>query len=232
MVPDRDQFSTPHSIASDSKDNIYIANRGNNRIQVYNTDMKYQRLITGLGAPWSVCVSPGATQYIYSGDGGTGKIYKFDMSGKLLGWEQTSLGYSQSSWQWAQENYPGQGEYAFGVLEGWSIVERPHSSDVLPESYGKMGRYPYRGSVVAIDEAEKERLLDLTLEPVTLPNRRPLSQSLALDFLLRNDDLNRDANRIADLVFNRVTASGSLVLRTAPPRSAPQVTFCCAWQRS
>ena len=114
-----------------------------------------------------------------------------------------------SSWQWAQEHYPRQWEYAFGVLEGWNIVERPRSSDLLPDSYAKMGRYPFRGSVVAIEPAEKQRVLDLRLEQVILPNRRPLTQSLTLDFLPRNDDLNRDANRIADLVFNRVTASGS-----------------------
>ena len=92
-----DQFSTPHGIASDVRDNIYVADRGNNRVQVYNTDLKLQKTITGMGAPWSVCVSPGATQYLYSGDGATGKIYKFDMDGKLLGWAQTSLGHGQNT---------------------------------------------------------------------------------------------------------------------------------------
>jgi hypothetical protein len=92
-----DQFSTPHGIASDARDNIYVADRGNSRVQVYNTDLKLQKTITGMGAPWSVCVSPGATQYLYSGDGSTGKIYKFDMDGKLLGWAQTSLGHGQST---------------------------------------------------------------------------------------------------------------------------------------
>ena len=93
----QDQFSTPHGIASDARNNIYVADRGNSRVQVYNTDLKYQRTITGMGAPWSVCVSPGSPQYLYSGDGGNGKIYKFDMEGKLLGWAQTSLGHGQSS---------------------------------------------------------------------------------------------------------------------------------------
>lgn len=92
-----DQFSTPHGIASDAKDNIYIADRGNNRVQVYNTNMKFEKTITGMGAPWTVCVSPGSTQYLYSGDGSTGKIYKYDPDGRLLGWAQTSLGHGQSS---------------------------------------------------------------------------------------------------------------------------------------
>ncbi len=92
-----DQFSTPHGIASDAKDNIYVADRGNNRVQVYDTDLKLEKSITGMGAPWTVCVSPGPTQYLYSGDGFNGKIYKFDLDGKLLGWAQTSLGHGQSS---------------------------------------------------------------------------------------------------------------------------------------
>ncbi len=87
-----DQFSTPHGIASDMQGNIYVADRGNNRIQVYDTNMTFKASYTGVGAPWSVQVTP---KYIYSGDG-TGKIYRLDHSGKLLGWAQTSLGQGQS----------------------------------------------------------------------------------------------------------------------------------------
>jgi streptogramin lyase len=87
-----DQFSTPHGIASDMQGNIYVADRGNNRIQVYDTNMTYKASYTGVGAPWSVQVTP---KYIYSGDG-TGKIYRLDHSGKLLGWTQTSLGQGQT----------------------------------------------------------------------------------------------------------------------------------------
>ena len=79
------QLNTPHSIASDSQGNIYVANRGNARIEVFDGDGKYLRQIkinepfdyanalpaignkpgpnaTGTmspGAPWTVCVTPG-----------------------------------------------------------------------------------------------------------------------------------------------------------------------------
>jgi hypothetical protein len=85
------QFSTPHGIASDGQ-NVYVADRGNSRIQVYYTNMEFKTSYTGVGAPWSVQVTP---KYIYSGDG-TGKIYRLDHSGKLLGWVQTSLGQGQT----------------------------------------------------------------------------------------------------------------------------------------
>jgi NHL repeat len=92
----QDQFNTPHGIASD-EDTIYVADRGNRRIQVYDSDLNYKRTITGVASPWSVCVSPGSPQYLFTGDGSTGKIYKLDLSGKVLGWAQTSLGHGADS---------------------------------------------------------------------------------------------------------------------------------------
>jgi hypothetical protein len=87
------QFSTPHGIAVDGP-NVYVADRGNNRIQVYDTNtMEFKTSYTGVGAPWSVQATP---KYIYSGDG-TGKIYRLDKStGKLLGWVQTGMGLGQT----------------------------------------------------------------------------------------------------------------------------------------
>jgi hypothetical protein len=89
------QYNTVHAITSDAKGNIYAADRGNRRIQVLDSDLKLQRVITGMGAPWSVCTTPGATQYLFSGDG-NGKIYKMDLQGNLVGWAQTGLGRGQS----------------------------------------------------------------------------------------------------------------------------------------
>ena len=89
----QDQFSTPHGIAVDKGEGlVYVGDRGNNRIQVYDTNLTFKASYAGVGAPWSVQVTP---KYIYSGDG-TGKIYRLDHSGKLLGWAQTSLGHGQS----------------------------------------------------------------------------------------------------------------------------------------
>jgi hypothetical protein len=82
---DQDQFSTPHGIASDSQNNIYVADRGNRRIQVYDDDLNFKKTIAGVGAPWSLCVSNSSPQYLFTGDGTTGKIYKMDLSGEVLG---------------------------------------------------------------------------------------------------------------------------------------------------
>jgi hypothetical protein len=89
------QFNTPHGITADAKGNVYVADRGNRRIQVFDSNLNAQRIIEGIGAPWTVCINTGPTQYLYSGDG-NGKIYKVSLDGKLLGWAQTSLGHGQS----------------------------------------------------------------------------------------------------------------------------------------
>src|ERR1700739_2906796 len=89
----QDQFSTPHGIAVDKEAGlVYVADRANLRIQVYDTDLNYKKTITGVAMPWTVQVTP---KYIYSGDG-TGKIYQLDKTGKLLGWAHTGLGMGEA----------------------------------------------------------------------------------------------------------------------------------------
>jgi hypothetical protein len=88
----QDQFRIPHTIAADAQDTIYVGDRNNSRIQVYDKDLNYKTTYTGMGSPWGVCVTPGSPQYLFSADGTTGKLYKMDLSGKVLGWAQTSLG--------------------------------------------------------------------------------------------------------------------------------------------
>jgi DNA-binding beta-propeller fold protein YncE len=85
------QFNAPLSIAIDARDNIYVADRGNKRIQVFDTDGKFSRQITGAGAPWAICISPGPHQYLFSSDSNDpanldgGEIYKLELDGKVLG---------------------------------------------------------------------------------------------------------------------------------------------------
>src|SRR5712664_1249705 len=103
------QFSTPHSIAVDAQNNIYVADRGNRRIQVFNSEGKFLRQFTidvpapadarpaignkpasmtgtmSSGAPWAICVTPGPNQVLYASDAFPGRIYKLSLDGKVLG---------------------------------------------------------------------------------------------------------------------------------------------------
>jgi hypothetical protein len=81
----------PHGIAVGGG-HVYVADRNNNRIQVFDMDLNFQKYITGIGQPWTVQYTP---KYLYSG-AGDGKLYRMDHDGKLLGWGQTSLGQGQT----------------------------------------------------------------------------------------------------------------------------------------
>jgi DNA-binding beta-propeller fold protein YncE len=82
---DPGDFHTPHSIAIDAKNNIYVGDRENNRIQVFDTDGKFLKQFTNVGAPWAVCITPGPKQVLYSSDSRPGRIYKMDLDGNILG---------------------------------------------------------------------------------------------------------------------------------------------------
>jgi DNA-binding beta-propeller fold protein YncE len=103
------EFNTPHSIAADANGNIYVADRGNRRIQVFDTDGTFVREIkidvpvppdarpamgnmptpesaaSQNGAPWALCITPGPNQVLYSSDAFPGRVYKLALDGTLLG---------------------------------------------------------------------------------------------------------------------------------------------------
>ena len=110
------QFNTLHSIVADAHDRLYIADRGNARIQVFDTEGKLLNSIKinvpvpanapvaignrpvevppgtndnrlfEPGAPWAICITPGPTQYLYVADGFPGRVYKLALDGKVLGY--------------------------------------------------------------------------------------------------------------------------------------------------
>ncbi len=90
------QLSTPHSMTMDAEGNVYVGDRGNRRVQVFDNDLNFLRMIEGVGAPWAVCISPGPHQYLFSSNSNTtgntkasydnaGEIYKMELDGTIIG---------------------------------------------------------------------------------------------------------------------------------------------------
>ena len=85
------QFSGIRGIASDAAGNIYVAEAGNRRIQVFDGEGTFKSQITGVGTPQAICVSGGATQVLYSSNSNdsesmdNGEIYKIQLSGQIVG---------------------------------------------------------------------------------------------------------------------------------------------------
>jgi DNA-binding beta-propeller fold protein YncE len=117
------QFNTPHTIASDAKGNIYVGDRGNNRIQVFDSDLNPVRIISNVRAPWAVCITPPnakGEQFLYSADAG-GKIYKDDLEGHMLGWFGTT-GKKVGQFYWVHEmECVSENELYTGEAQNWRV---------------------------------------------------------------------------------------------------------------
>jgi hypothetical protein len=86
------EFDGASSIQVDAAGNVYVAEVGNKRIQVFDGEGTYKSTITGVGSPRTMCMSPGAHQYLYVSNSNEvddldhgGEIYKLELDGKILG---------------------------------------------------------------------------------------------------------------------------------------------------
>jgi NHL repeat-containing protein len=85
------EFNTPHGLAVDAQGNVYVADRANNRIQVLDNELNFKAQYLNVGSPWTVCVSPGAHQYLFTSNSNypnnfdNGEIYKMELDGKIVG---------------------------------------------------------------------------------------------------------------------------------------------------
>jgi DNA-binding beta-propeller fold protein YncE len=90
------QLNLPHTIAADAKGNVYVGDRSNSRIQVFDNDLNFKAIYDQVGAPWAVCITPGPHQYLYSSNSNpdnnnslisavTGEIYKMELDGTIVG---------------------------------------------------------------------------------------------------------------------------------------------------
>lgn len=76
------QFNVLHSMASDDQGNIYVGDRGNNRVQVFDHMGKFLREFPGAGGQ-AICITPGPNQVLFTS--AAGGILKMDLTGKPLG---------------------------------------------------------------------------------------------------------------------------------------------------
>jgi hypothetical protein len=146
------QFNTPHNIAADAQGNLYVADRGNRRIQVFDGEGKLLRVITidvpvgpdaqpaigsipdvakleadgspltqAPGAPWTICITPGPNQVLYTSDAYPGRVYKLSLEGKVLGVLGES-GKQLKQFGWIHEiACPSENVLYVGELLNWRV---------------------------------------------------------------------------------------------------------------
>ncbi len=113
-------INNPHNIQIDRNNNVYVADRGNRRIQVFDTDgtFKYFLFLNAPydkthhptlanrpanppdeSAPWALCITNTPTQYLFVVDSEPGRLYKMTLDGKILGMLGVS-GHEMGQFNW------------------------------------------------------------------------------------------------------------------------------------
>jgi sugar lactone lactonase YvrE len=75
------EFEVAHGIAIDAQDLIWVADRENSRIQVFDSNGGFVREMTYAGLPCSVDIGP---EFVYMVNGFTGQVVQMDLQGKVL----------------------------------------------------------------------------------------------------------------------------------------------------
>ena len=115
------QFRTPHNLQVDRQGNVYVADRGNGRIQVFDSNGTFKKFIwlnaaydktrhpvlgnppanpPNASAPWALCITTnGPTQYLFAVDTEPGRLYKMTLDGQILGMlGESGRGPKQFNW--------------------------------------------------------------------------------------------------------------------------------------
>jgi len=85
------QFNGVKSLAVDAQGNVYVADVGNKRIQVFDADGMFKSQFGNVGTPLTMCMSTGPTQYLYIAHSGDpdgmedAAIYKVQLDGRIVG---------------------------------------------------------------------------------------------------------------------------------------------------
>jgi NHL repeat len=90
------QMNTPHTIAVDAQGNVYVGDRGNARVQVFDNDLNLKTIYDNVGNPWAICISGGPHQYLFVSNSWpdsspatardtTGEVYKMERDGTIIG---------------------------------------------------------------------------------------------------------------------------------------------------
>jgi hypothetical protein len=85
------QFNGVKGLAIDAQGNVYAADLGNKRIQVFDSEGTFKAQFGGVGMPTALCMTTGPTQHLYVSHVGDqsgmddATIYKVQLDGKVVG---------------------------------------------------------------------------------------------------------------------------------------------------
>ena len=86
------EFAGVHGVAVDAQGNVYVADAGNKRIQIFGNDGNFKKSLTNVGSPQAVCLTKGTNAVLYVSNSNPvddidrdGEIYKMHPDGTVVG---------------------------------------------------------------------------------------------------------------------------------------------------
>ena len=78
------EFNLVHDVQVDNRGRVYVADRSNERVQVFDDTGRFLDKWTGIGAPWGLYYVP-KEEALYMCDGKYDRILKLNLEGQVLG---------------------------------------------------------------------------------------------------------------------------------------------------
>jgi DNA-binding beta-propeller fold protein YncE len=113
------EFNTPHSVAVDSKGTVYVSDRENNRIQIFDPNGKFLRQWTHLGATQNLFITPQDQMWIITHRDNIENLTYDTLAGRIMHIELATgkiLGAMESPGHWLHA--APSGEIFIGSLTG------------------------------------------------------------------------------------------------------------------
>lgn len=121
------QFNGVKALAVDAQGNVYVADAGNKRIQVFDADGKFKSQFANVGTPLTMCMTRGSTQYLYVSHAGDedgmedAAIYKVQLDGTVVG-KFGSAGKLPKEFGLANSiDCRGENELLIGEMTNWRV---------------------------------------------------------------------------------------------------------------
>ena len=109
------EFNLPHTVAVDKEGRVYVGDRENQRIQIFDSEGNFIRQWTGIGYPYGLVITP--DQHVWMTDGGYDRIVELDQNGKIVGaFGEPGHKPGQMAWAHFMAMGPDQNIYVADVL--------------------------------------------------------------------------------------------------------------------
>ena len=132
------EFNLPHGIAIDAQGRVYVVDRSNSRIQVFDLNGKHLDQWPGLRLPLYIAVSK--DQHVWVSSGRSNKMLKYDLNGHLL-YSWGTFG-AQPDHLWGVHSFDTDSEGTYTLARCSPAVRRSYDREKVRIRNSLSGRSP------------------------------------------------------------------------------------------